>query len=84
MANSPGDGWALHEAERRRAWLALSPARRLELLEQAKAFCSQYLGAARTASLPAAEAPPRSADEEAAPDARPGPEDEGPASSGGG
>ncbi|MBI3180962.1 MAG: hypothetical protein HYZ28_02330 [Myxococcales bacterium] len=41
----PG-GWSEHARERRRAWLRLTPERRLELLEQLKAFCQEGLGAA--------------------------------------
>ena len=47
MADEPGrDGWRDHAEERRRAWLKLTPARRLELLEAMKAFCREALGAA--------------------------------------
>jgi hypothetical protein len=38
MTKTPDDGWKLHEAEQRLAWLKLTPAQRLAWLEDAKHF----------------------------------------------
>lgn len=46
MADAMKDGWRMHADEQRRAWLRLSPERRLELLEQLKNFCRESLGLA--------------------------------------
>ena len=48
MANDkPLEGWADHEAQQRRAWLALTYVQRLRWLEDAKRFYAIALGAAR-------------------------------------
>ena len=47
QATSAGDEpYRQHEAEQRRAWLALTAAQRLDWLAQAKRFCARALGAA--------------------------------------
>ena len=38
MTKATEDGWKRHEAEQRRAWMKLTPAQRLEWLEEAKRF----------------------------------------------
>ncbi len=38
MSSAQRDGWKVHEAEQRRAWLKLTPAQRLAWLEDAKRF----------------------------------------------
>ena len=45
-ASDAAAGWAAHDDEQRRAWRRLSPAQRLEWLEQAKEFAAQARAAA--------------------------------------
>lgn len=45
MTKKPDDGWKLHEAEQRLAWLKLTPAERLAWLEDAKRFAEAAKGA---------------------------------------
>lgn len=43
------DGWAEHQRQQRRVWLALTPLQRILWLEGAKRFHAIALGAARRA-----------------------------------
>jgi hypothetical protein len=43
---SPNDGWDEHERAQRRAWLALTPAERLQWLWSAKCFAARAKDAA--------------------------------------
>ncbi|MBI3186087.1 MAG: hypothetical protein HYZ28_28455 [Myxococcales bacterium] len=47
MAEPDRAAWERHRDEQRRAWLKLTPEQRLQMIEQLKAFCQKYLGAAR-------------------------------------
>ena len=46
-SDRPKDGWAAHEAEQRARWKGLTPAQRLEWLEQAKEFAAAAQAAAK-------------------------------------
>ncbi|MGB5267186.1 MAG: hypothetical protein WBN30_11385 [Polyangiales bacterium] len=43
-------GWKVHEAEQRRAWLRLTPAERLAWLEEAKRFAEAAKRARKTSA----------------------------------
>jgi len=43
-------GWKVHEAEQRRAWLQLTPAQRLAWLEEAKRFTEAAKRARKTSA----------------------------------
>jgi len=44
------EGWGLHDAEQRKAWLRLTPAQRLTWLEEAKRFAEAAKRARKTSA----------------------------------